>query len=66
VLWWGPGGASLRRGSRSMARRLVPAGLANRLVTMALAVAGIVVALVALQHGDSLTWAPFTGNPLGR
>jgi predicted Ser/Thr protein kinase len=66
VLWWGPGGASLRRGSRSMARRLVPAGLANQVVTMVLAVAGIVVALVALQHGDSLTWAPFAGNPLGR
>ncbi|GAB3871680.1 serine/threonine-protein kinase [Terrabacter terrigena] len=66
VLWWGPGGASLRRGSRSMARRLVPAGIANQVVTLVLAVAGIVVALVALQHGDSLTWAPFAGNPLGR
>ena len=66
VLWWGPGGASLRRGSRSMARRLVPAGLANQAVTALLAVLGLVVALVALQHGASLTWEPFTGNPLSR
>lgn len=66
VLWWGPGGASLRRGSRSMARRLVPSGVANQVVTLVLAVGGIVVALVALQHGGSLTWAPFAANPLGR
>ena len=66
VLWWGPGGASLRRGSRSMARRLVPAGLANQAVTALLAVLGLVVALVALQHGASLTWEPFSGNPLNR
>jgi hypothetical protein len=66
VLWWGPGGASLRRGSRSMARRIVPAGIANQAVTMVLAVAGVVVALVALQAGESLTWAPFGSNPLGR
>jgi predicted Ser/Thr protein kinase len=66
VLWWGPGGASLRRGSRSMARRIVPAGIANQAVTLVLAVAGVVVALVALQAGESLTWAPFGSNPLGR
>ncbi|MFM6849130.1 MAG: serine/threonine-protein kinase, partial [Terrabacter sp.] len=66
VLWWGPGGASLRRGSRSMARRVVPAGIANQVVALLLAVGGIVVALVALQAGESLTWAPLAGNPLGR
>ncbi len=32
MLWWGPGGASLRRGSRSIVRRLVPAGLPMRIV----------------------------------
>ena len=65
MLWWGPGGASLRRGSRSMARRLVPAGLAAQVVSGLLAVFGVVAALVALQHGASLTWDPFTTNPFG-
>ncbi len=32
MLWWGPGGASLRRGSRSIVRRLVPAGLPMQIV----------------------------------
>ncbi|KRF40172.1 serine/threonine-protein kinase [Terrabacter sp. Soil810] len=65
MLWWGPGGASLRRGSRSIARRLVPAGLAAQIVSGLLAVFGVVAALVALQHGTSLTWDPFTANPFG-
>ncbi|MGO4662570.1 protein kinase [Terrabacter sp. 2TAF16] len=66
MLWWGPGGASLRRGSRSMARRLVPAGLAAQIVSGLLAVFGVAAALVALQHGSSLTWDPFTTNPFGK
>ena len=66
MLWWGPGGASLRRGSRSMARRLVPAGLAAQIVSGMLAVFGVVAALVALRHGSSLTWDPFTTNPFGQ
>jgi len=66
MLWWGPGGASLRRGSRSMARRLVPAGLAAQIVSGLLAVFGVVAALVALRHGSSLTWDPFTTNPFGQ
>ncbi len=66
MLWWGPGGASLRRGSRSMARRLVPAGLAAQIVSGLVAVFGIGAALVALQHGASLTWDPFTTNPFGQ
>ncbi len=65
MLWWGPGGASLRRGSRSMARRLVPHGLATK-VTIAVAVVfAVAVAVVSLSQGTPLLWAPFTGNPLG-
>ena len=66
MLWWGPGGASLRRGSRSMARRLVPVGLASQVVGGLLVVLGLVAALVALRHGASLTWKPFSGSPFGR
>ncbi|WP_330474650.1 serine/threonine-protein kinase [Terrabacter sp. C0L_2] len=65
MLWWGPGGASLRRGSRSIARRVVPAGLASQIVAGLLVVAGIAAALVALQNGQSITWNPFSGNPFG-
>ena len=66
MLWWGPGGASLRRGSRSMVRRLVPVGLASQIVGGLLLVLGLVAALVALRHGASLTWKPFSGSPFGR
>ena len=66
MLWWGPGGASLRRGSRSMVRRLVPVGLASQVVGGLLVVLGLVAALVALRHGASLTWKPFSGSPFGR
>lgn len=65
MLWWGPGGASLRRGSRSIARSLVPAGLASQVVAGLLVVLGVAAALVALQHGASFTWKPFSGNPFG-
>ena len=66
MLWWGPGGASLRRGSRSMARRLVPAGLATQIVAGVLTVFGLAAALVALEHGTSVTWLPFGSSPFGR
>jgi hypothetical protein len=65
MLWWGPGGASLRRGSRSIARSLVPAGVASQVVAGLLVVLGVAAALVALQQGASLTWSPFSGNPFG-
>ncbi|OFE15843.1 serine/threonine protein kinase [Humibacillus sp. DSM 29435] len=65
MLWWGPGGASLRRGSRSMARRLVPEGLATKVTTAVAVVFAVAVAAVSLSHGAPLLWAPFTGNPLG-
>ncbi|MDV3223355.1 protein kinase domain-containing protein [Intrasporangium sp.] len=64
VMWWGPGGASLRRGSRSIVRRLVPMGLAAQVVAGVLAAGGVVLALVALKGGTS-TWVPFDGNPFG-
>ncbi|MEO6999244.1 MAG: serine/threonine-protein kinase [Terracoccus sp.] len=65
MLWWGPGGASLRRGSRSMTRRLVPAGMATKVTAIVAVVFAVVVAVVSLNHGAPLLWAPFRGNPLG-
>ncbi|GAA2031734.1 hypothetical protein GCM10009740_22090 [Terrabacter terrae] len=66
TLWWGPGGASLRRGSRSMARSLVPAGLTSQVVSGILGVFGVVAAVAALRHGVSFTWNPFSASPFGR
>jgi hypothetical protein len=65
MAWWGPGGASLRRGSRSIARTVVPVGLPMQLVAAALFVFGIVGAVMALNHGAALFWNPLSGNPFG-
>ncbi|MER7071941.1 serine/threonine-protein kinase [Terrabacter sp. NPDC000476] len=65
MLWWGPGGASLRRGTRSIARAIVPIGLATQVVAAVLAVGGAVAALLALKEGASLSWLPFGSSPFG-
>jgi hypothetical protein len=65
MLWWGPGGASLRRGSRSIVRRLVPAGLSMQIVSGALATVGVVAGAIAIAKGASISWNPFSGNPFG-
>jgi serine/threonine protein kinase len=65
MLWMGPGSASLRRGSRSIVRRLVPQGLASQIVTGVLIGVGLVLAAVAMGNGASITWEPLSGNPFG-
>ena len=65
MLWWGPGGASLRRGSRSIVRRLVPSGLPMQIVAGLLLTVGVVAGAMAIAKGASLTWNPFSGNPFG-
>jgi hypothetical protein len=65
MAWWGPGGASLRRGSRSIVRRVVPDGLASQAVGTLLVAGGMTALLVALGRGASLGWSPFGGNPFG-
>lgn len=64
ILWWGPGRASLRRGTRSVARRFVPAGPPTQVVTLALAGVGLVTVIVGLSQGIG-SWAPFGGGPFG-
>ncbi len=61
--WWGPGGSSLRRGTRSMVRTVVPAPAALVVVLLLLALSAA-AALGALQTGHP-TWAPLTRLPLG-
>jgi len=65
VAWWGPGGASLRRGSRSVVRTMVPDGVGTQVVVGALLFSVLVLALLALQHPGQLLWWPWSGEPLG-
>jgi predicted Ser/Thr protein kinase len=59
IAWWGPGGSSLRRGSRSLVR-----GVARGETATAVVVGGLLLAAAALtalafvRHGH-LTWWPF-------
>nr|WP_257909383.1 hypothetical protein [Janibacter limosus] len=62
--WWGPGGPSLRRGSRSMARS-VTGPPALRLVVVAALLIFAVGVLGALAVGAlDISWWPSLGSPL--
>ncbi|MDN5789813.1 MAG: serine/threonine protein kinase [Micrococcales bacterium] len=64
--WWGPGGTSLRRGSRSIVRTVLPQGVPGLVVCGLLVGAGVLLLLIALSGGASLGWAPLPGNPFIR
>ncbi|MDQ2757809.1 MAG: hypothetical protein M3Y71_14835, partial [Actinomycetota bacterium] len=65
VAWWGPGGASLRRGSRSVVRTLVPAGVGTDLVVGGLLAGAVVLGGLAFLHPGLVSWWPWSGDPLG-
>ncbi|KQZ90153.1 hypothetical protein ASD62_13440 [Phycicoccus sp. Root563] len=58
MAWWGPGGAGLRRGSRSIVRGTSPGPRATRVVValLLLGAAGLVV--WSLQQGGTVQWWP--------
>ena len=60
--WWGPGGASLRRGSRSIVRGLTPGEAAGQVAAGILLVVAAVLLAVAVT-GDGVTWWPRTTAP---
>lgn len=63
MAWWGPGGASLRRGSRSLMRGVVRPGLVTSVVG-ALLVVGALTALVwSVVHGGHPVWGPMSAPP---
>jgi len=55
--WWGPGGASLRRGSRSIVRGLTPGDLTRKLAAGALLV-GAAALLGTTVASDGPSWWP--------
>jgi serine/threonine protein kinase len=60
--WWGPGGASLRRGSRSIVRGLTPGDLLRKAGAGALLVGAVALLLLTLT-GDGPNWWPLAEAP---
>ena len=58
IAWWGPGGASLRRGSRSLVRGLAPMGLSTVVLVVLLGAAAVVLTTLAFLHHGRLVWWP--------
>ena len=63
VAWWGPGGASLRRGSRSVVRGLVRTEIGTQIVVGLLVAAAIGLAVIASVRGGDVAWWPIPGDP---
>lgn len=63
MAWWGPGGASLRRGTRSLVRGVSPGPSAARVLVLLLLVAAAVAAVAAagVVNGEPSWWP--TGTP---
>ena len=59
VAWWGPGGDSLRRGTRSIVRGVVRPGLPTGIVVGALVGVMLVLVAVAFAHLGVPSWWPF-------
>jgi serine/threonine protein kinase len=64
VLWWGPGSASVRRGSRAMARGLVRGNALTALVVVVAVAGGLGAAYLCATRGQPEFW-PLHQLPLG-
>lgn len=61
--WWGPGGASLRRGSRSLVRGVAPGKVGAEIAVTALLLLGAGLGVVAWQRlGQPDVWPLVTGR----
>jgi hypothetical protein len=56
MAWWGPGGASVRRGTRSIVRGVSPGASASRVVVLLLLVAAAAVAAAGVVEGEPSWW----------
>jgi hypothetical protein len=59
--WWGPGGRSVRRGTRRTISTLAPTPVSGAVLVTLLGIAAIGLALAA--SSGSFTWSPFAGPP---
>ena len=60
--WWGPGGASLRRGSRSLVRGVAPGTVATRLVVAMFVILGAGLGVWAWMHHGQTDWWPWVSG----
>jgi predicted Ser/Thr protein kinase len=58
LAWWGPGGASLRRGSRSLVRGVARGRTVTAVVVVVLLLAAVVLTALALTRHGELAWWP--------
>ncbi len=63
--WWGPGGSSLRRGTRSVVRGVSPGRVGAQLLVALLVIVLVAAVVVVLRSGGAPDWSPLTGPPLG-
>jgi Protein kinase domain len=59
IAWWGPGGSSLRRGSRSLIRGVARTETAANVIAGVLIVGAVLLLLVALARHGQVLWWPF-------
>lgn len=62
--WWGPGGTSLRRGSRSLVRAVAPSDVTARIVAGVLLLGAVGLLLGLGLTASEPSWWPATGFPL--
>jgi serine/threonine protein kinase len=60
--WWGPGGASLRRGSRSLVRGLTGHDTVRQVLVVALLLGAAVLVALTVSRGDP-SWWPLSTPP---
>ncbi len=58
MIWWGPGGTSVRRGSRSILRGVLPSPVLTQAAVGVLLVLALVLALWSWQRGGGIDWWP--------
>lgn len=60
--WWGPGGVSLRRGSRTAVRNLVPRGPLTTALVAVLVAGGLGLLVWSVLGAGQVSWWPTTGE----
>ncbi len=60
VAWWGPGGVSLRRGSRTIVRAVLPSVALTQVVVAVVGVGGTALLAYAVLQGQPVSWWPTT------
>ena len=63
VSWWGPGGATLRRGTRVSVRAASPGRRGPVIVTAVILLVAAVIGLISQSSGFEPSWAPLRTDP---